>query len=394
MDFRAKSDKISADANKPPGSSQCPVSYFQSSLSSRENTANADGFGSTLDGIDAYPTLVSDGPQTPLNQILLPATEKLKYAAARQTEYTPFPTSPGSSDWLPSFSPQNAFLLRTYETGIESWMDVFNCSQSYQQGVLQSVLQLPLLLNSTCALAAGQLSRITGPRTWAPVAEHYYRESLSVLRSSLNNSTVNTGHALVAAILPSCYELMAFPGPNYHRHFRGVKSFVEALEARKSHELGMSEDAGSHSMAQAGPAQTEAAGEDLYCHNALRLCGEVVHFIFGITDKTPRGKKWVNQWSALHSDWNEWVQGYPNTLSGNVSILSPSQQDPDRRHDPDTGAMDPEPQIHHAENVIDIALSNMPDGVLITTVQPVFHATRHVRKAVRRDETILLLQDV
>ncbi|EXJ69276.1 uncharacterized protein A1O5_07312 [Cladophialophora psammophila CBS 110553] len=159
--------------------------------------------------------------------------------------------------------------------------------------------------------------------------------------------------------------------------------------------------------------------------DTLRLCGEVVHFIFGATEEAPRGKKSVNQWSALHSDWNEWVHGYPNTLSGRdyedqqsrrrywfprssfaaamcfyhvcqIFLFShPPNKTPTAATTQTSGAMDPETQIqHHAKNIIDIALSNMPDGVLVTMVQPVFHSARHVHDAVRRDEAILLLRDI
>ncbi|KIW31688.1 uncharacterized protein PV07_03293 [Cladophialophora immunda] len=380
------------------------------------------------------------GP-TALDEILLPADDKLKYVTPKWIEFHSL-TQGFSSPPAPSISPRTAFLLRTYETGIGPWMDVFDCSLSYQQGLLQLVPQSPLLLNSTCALAARQLSLITDPHTWTPVAEHHYGESLSMLRSTLETATMNAEHALVATILLSSYELLAFPGLNYHRHFRGAKSFVEALEAYKSpnrmtrasfwiyarHEVGQALNLERSPMQnptrwpKQDLLQAENIGEDVYCNDALRLCAEVIHLIFG-SEPTRRGKKWVNDWSCLHEEWDSWIRNAPKIFFGQEYI----DQDSRRRYwfprssfasalcfyhvsqvflltnrpktvqkvAEQTSGLNLEQQIEqHAQTVIDIALSDMPDGVQVVMFQPVFHAAKHVHDVTRRAEAITLLADI
>ncbi|OAP60976.1 hypothetical protein AYL99_05980 [Fonsecaea erecta] len=413
---------------------QEPSSLYSESLNvSRDNTA-ADTRGNSL--------ACNPAPwgTTALDEILLPASDKLKFVSAKQTEL-PVPSA-GLPLLAASITPRTAFLLRTYETGIATWMDVFDCSLSYQQGLLQLVPQSPLLLNSTCALAARQLSLITDPQTWTPVAEQHYGESLSMLRSTLEKASMNAEHALVATILLSSYELLAFPGLNYHRHFRGAKSFVEALEAYKSpkrmtrasfwiyarHEVGQALNLERPPMLDPTrwPKQdllhTENVGEDVYCNDALRLCAEVIHLIFG-SQPLRRGKKWVNQWSCLHEEWESWIQEAPKILLGQEYLDRASR----RRywfprscfasalcfyhvcqvflltHRPQalpttsrqTSGVVLEQQIQqHAQTVIDVALSDMPDGVQVVMMQPVFHAAKHVQDVTRRNEAIILLTDI
>lgn len=216
-------------------------------------------------------------------------------------------------------------------------MDVFDSSLSYQQGVLNLVSSSPLLLSSTCALAARQLDLISSARSWTAVAERFYGESLRLLRSSLDSSVLNLEHALVATILLSSYELLAFPGDDYHRHFRGAKSFVELLEAYNSleqmtrasfwiyarHEVGEAMNLEQPTMQdpllwpKPDVGSTSAADVDAYCNDALRLCGKVIYLTYS-TNRNRRGKKWAKQWLDLRLDWSDWLHGCPQVLFGSV----------------------------------------------------------------------------
>jgi hypothetical protein len=342
-----------------------------------------------------------------------------------------------------SLSSRTAFLLRTYENGIGTWMDVFDSSMSYQRGLLQLLPQSPLLLNSTCALAARQLSLIGDAQIWTSVAEMHYGESLSMLRSSIERSTANDEHALIASILLSSYELLAFPGQDYHRHFRGAKSFVEALGARHSakrmirasfwiyarHEVGQAMNLEAMLMQDpiTWPKMDSLAlgdvGEDAYCNDALRLCAEVVHFVFGANSRKMQAKRWARQWLSLRVEWKNWHRDCPKDLFGmeyvdpgsrrrywfprsslasalcfyhvsQIFLLSRLPQIPLLRTD-SSSVFDAANSVQdHVETLIDIALSDMPDSVQVTMVQPLFHAARHVRDITRRAEAITLLEDI
>jgi hypothetical protein len=409
---------------------------------------------STRPETNAGPTIseITSGSSLPgLGHILLPATEKLNLAVTQQQTASSTETSKPQDVLL--IDSTSAYLLRTYETGIGRWMDVFDCSLSYQEGLLNCVSSSSLLLNSTCALAARQLSLIASAPTWMPLAERYYGNSLGLLRSSLDDpGGMNSAHAMVATILLSSYELMAFPGRNYHRHFRGARCLVEALRAHESterltrasfwiyarHEVAEAMNLESPTMQDpkiwpkadfSDDAATGLAREDVYCNDCLRLCGEVVHFIFAPEDTTTttttttttrRGRKWAKEWSGLRRDLDEWIRALPRHLAGSEYV------DHGRRRywfprAPIAGAMcyhhvsqiflllhhpkairsttdrraDREEQIQrHAEELIDIALSDMPDSVLIPMVPTLFHAARWVKDSVRREEAIVLLDRI
>lgn len=318
-------------------------------------------------------------------------------------------------------------------------MDVFDCSLSYQQGLLPLVSSSPLLLNSTCALAARQLSLISCAQTWTPVAERYYGNSLSLLRSSLNDPTMDAENAMIATILLSSYELLAFPGHNYHRHFRGAKSLVEALRAHQSskqlirasfwiyarHEISEALNIERSTMQdpklwpKADFSKATIASEDIYCNDALRLCGGVIFLIFGSQDKR-QGGKWAKEWSDAYRDLDDWISASPKVLFGNEYIDNGSRRYWFSRpafggamcvyhvsqillflHCPKAVPLtmdqiiDTEERIqYHAKQLIDIALSNVPGSVLVMMVQPLFHAARWVDDSVRREQAIVLLEHI
>ncbi|KAJ9660059.1 hypothetical protein H2198_002756 [Neophaeococcomyces mojaviensis] len=244
---------------------------------------------------------------------------------------------------------------------------------------------------------------------------------------------------MVATILLSSYELLAFPGSNYRRHFKGAKSLVEALGAHQSsdrmtrvsfwiyvrHEVGEAMNIECKTMQdpkiwpKALLSETPIANEDIYCNDALRLCGEVVCFIFG-SDVRRQGKKWAKEWSGLQQDLDDWLRESPKVLAGNEYMDNGSRRFWFPRfafasalcyyhvsrvflflHQPRATLQTPDQPInadekvqYHARELIDIALSGMPDSVLVTMVQPMYHAARWVNDPSRREEVIALLEQI
>ncbi|KAL1855996.1 hypothetical protein Plec18170_003863 [Paecilomyces lecythidis] len=242
---------------------------------------------------------------------------------------------------LASINAETVYLLNTYQKGIGTWMDVFDSTLSYEDVLLSLVPSNPLLLNSTCALAARQLS-LTSPsppsQDWTCIAERYYGESLHLLLKTLNDRSDPEvmERAMVATILLSSYELLAFPGHDYQRHFKGAKSLVEALSAHKSssrltrasfwiyahHEVGEALNLGCPTMQdpklwpKLDMENLDPTHADHWCNDVLRICGETICFVFG-EDKVKRnGKRRGKEWRALQTELDQWYQTCPSELKG------------------------------------------------------------------------------
>jgi hypothetical protein len=249
---------------------------------------------------------------------------------------------------------------------------------------------------------------------------------------------VDPEHDMVASILLSSYELLKSPGHhNYHQHFRGAKSLVEALHAYDSpnrltrasfwiyarHEVGQAMNLECPTMLdpklwpKADFSNDKIDYVDSACNDVLRISCEVIHFIFGSSDKK-KGRRWMKEWLCLHLDLDEWLHRAPDILTGkeycdhelrrfwfprpafasamcfyHVSkmFLALSSPKPMPATVGQARGTDEEIQ-HHAKQIIDIALSDLPDSVLVTMVQTMFHAARHVHDPTRRSTVISRLE--
>ncbi|KAF9639027.1 putative benzoate 4-monooxygenase cytochrome p450 protein [Lasiodiplodia theobromae] len=149
-------------------------------------------------------------------------------------------------------------LLRIYQHGIGTWMDVMDHSHRYQRAVLRLALSSPLILHALCALAAKQMSLVSPhrhhyhaspsaaaaappPSLWEPLAARYYGESLRLLIAALAEDTTGSTEdsqgtrkkrrreeTLTATILLGSYELLAAPSADYARHLRGAQTLIRA----------------------------------------------------------------------------------------------------------------------------------------------------------------------
>ncbi|KAK5070405.1 hypothetical protein LTR64_000076 [Lithohypha guttulata] len=381
---------------------------------------------------------------SPLSSLSMPVLDQILFDATKEFNIDRRKPVEGAGEkgkpQLTLIDREAAFLLRTYQQGIGVWMDVFDSSLSYQHGLLTLVASSPLLLYSTCALAARQLSLISCAQTWTSVAEKYYGNSLSLLRLELADPAMNPQQTMVASILLSSYELLKSPNhDNYHQHFRGAKSLVEALRAYNSknrlmmasfwiyarHEVGEAMNQERPVMLKPAlwprpdDSNTRISDADVLCNDVLRVCCEVIDFIFGSSDNG-RGRKWVKEWLGLHSDLEGWLDRVPCALNGieyghhesrrfwfarpafasamcfyHVSKLFLALHAP-----PSTKAALKHPrnfseQIqNHAQQIIDIALSDSPESVLVTLVQPMFHAAKHIHDLKRREEAVQRLEQI
>lgn len=231
-------------------------------------------------------------------------------------------------------TPEIVHLLRVYDKGIATWMDVFDSESTYQRRLLCMAPSSPLLLNAICALAARQLSLIESPRTWKPVAEHYYGQAVHLLARLLSVFPSEMELALVGTILLSSYELLAFPGFDYQRHFKGAHTIVDSLQAHNSasclarasfwiyarHEVAEALNRNSPTLHDPSlwPKFNLSAAkpvEDTFCIDVLRLTAEAVCIVFGKTSRS-RTKRRKRDLSALQSELRTWLYWCPKQWKG------------------------------------------------------------------------------
>lgn len=124
-----------------------------------------------------------------------------------------------------TLTPQMARLLAVYQTGVGTWMDIFDHTDSYQREVPRRCMISPLLLNSVCAFTAKHLSLLPSGDIWEAAASHYYGESLHRLIQHLN-SPLSQADALTATILLCSYEVIASPGQEHRKHLYGAMMLI------------------------------------------------------------------------------------------------------------------------------------------------------------------------
>ncbi|PLB50810.1 hypothetical protein P170DRAFT_474364 [Aspergillus steynii IBT 23096] len=117
-------------------------------------------------------------------------------------------------------------LLRLYQNGIGAWMDIFDCSHTYQNEVVMYSLSSPLLMHAVCALSARQMSLIDNKFLWEPVSSRFYGESLSLLIKELTEQSTDSELVLAGTILLGSYELLTQPGIDYQRHLYGAHTLI------------------------------------------------------------------------------------------------------------------------------------------------------------------------
>ncbi|KAK0618676.1 Benzoate 4-monooxygenase, partial [Lasiodiplodia hormozganensis] len=285
----------------------------------------------------------------------------------------PWPSTTPSSPTAAVATKQNddcttTTLLRIYQHGIGTWMDVMDHSHRYQRAVLRLALSSPLILHALCALAAKQMSLVSSsaaaaagppPSLWEPLAARYYGESLRLLIAALAEDTTGATEGsdggrsgggsrgsrgrkerrreetLTATILLGSYELLAAPSADYARHLRGAQTLIRAggIDFGSASAL---EDAGlwvfvrqDVAMAVAGRRGllwevgrwgemrwdsedgSEDMEEDWWGKKVLWLLARVVECVFG--DTGGRGEEPVE---GLVRELGEWYEGLPGSFEG------------------------------------------------------------------------------
>ena len=234
-------------------------------------------------------------------------------------------------------NPETTQLLQAYQNGIGIWMDLFDHDATYQLKLLRLIPESPLLLHSVCALAAQQLSLISSLSQWTAAAELHYGQSLSLLRLNLAQKKPPPEITLATTVLLASYELLAFPGEDYARHFQGTRSLIESFSAHKAdsglllasfwiyarHDVGtaLCNEVPTTFDPDLWPILDHAQGlsegsEDLLGNEMLRLVAKVLCLVHGDREKAKQ-RHFLRRWNSVNNEIDHW---YSNRTSGLTAL--------------------------------------------------------------------------
>lgn len=117
-------------------------------------------------------------------------------------------------------------LLREFQTGVGSWVGVFDDQFQIERFLPKLALKSGLLLNAICAVTAKQMSGTSDGQVWSSAAVHYYGEALRHLIQTLGTPGYVPEQALVGTMLLSSYELLDSPGLDHWRHVCGALTLI------------------------------------------------------------------------------------------------------------------------------------------------------------------------
>ncbi|OAA81639.1 hypothetical protein LEL_01184 [Akanthomyces lecanii RCEF 1005] len=138
------------------------------------------------------------------------------------------PMSPSPTDSQPSgtsmpLTSEIVHLLTTYQTGVATWMDLFDRECTYQREVLRRCTTSELLVYSVCAFTAKHLSLLPSGEVWANPAGRYYSKALQILISCIGNrAAAHQEDTLTSTMLLSSYEMIASQEEEHSHHFYGA----------------------------------------------------------------------------------------------------------------------------------------------------------------------------
>lgn len=228
---------------------------------------------------------------------------------------------------------ETAELLRIYQQGIGTWMDILDHSLTFQREVLRCALSSPLLLHAICALSAKQMSLTEDESRWEPIASQHYGESLGLLIRGLTLEETSRDIILSATIFLCSYELLTLPGTDYQRHLFGGRTLIEAagnaefnisnldrasfwIYARQDVSLALIHECPTLIPPREWPAlpPTNDKQEDNLAKRILWLLARVIEFKFTrCNDTSPRTLEGL---ISTISEMDAWWEGVPSYARG------------------------------------------------------------------------------
>ncbi|KAI0128328.1 C6 zinc finger domain protein [Xylariales sp. AK1849] len=327
------------------------------------------------------------------------------------------------------FNAEIAHLMAIFQTGVATWMDVFDHSCAYQREVPRRCLTSELLMRSVCAFTAKHMSLLPGGSIWAAAAAGYYGDSLRLLIRYLNSDSPQED-ALTATMLLCSYEMIAAQGHEHQRHFygtmvlitsRGVSALSSGMDRANfwiyiRHEITVAlvnevplqiNPSLWNANWREGEVEEDALGNQLLC-----LVGRAIDIAYS---RDPPASM-SSERQAIHEQAAKWSSGLPKSFRG-TQYGEPDNHGFNKIYFAVPAAAtammwyhllhillyaEPTPihpsQIYqvqyHATEIANIALSDVPQSVLSFSPQALFFAAKHISGIGKKTTLWALLDDI
>lgn len=226
-----------------------------------------------------------------------------------------------------------AYLVHVYQSGVATWMDIFDHEAHYQRTVTRRVLISELLLQCVCAFTAKNLSLLESGEIWTAAATQYYGKSLRMLIDLLGSSAPQDD-ALTAIMLLSSYEMITTDGPEYWQHYSGTMVMIrtQGIDARSvgldranfwiyiRHEIVIA--LVNESPLKFGPREWNVEwlegeqNEDVLGNKLLWLLGRAIDLVFAKDPITGDPIVTTIERRNLLRDTEQWYTGLPGSSYG------------------------------------------------------------------------------
>lgn len=214
-------------------------------------------------------------------------------------------------------------LLRKYQSGIGTWMDIFDHHRFYEIEVVRRATSSALLLHSLCALTARQTEIVTRSDCAYGAASTYYVKSLRLLIAALADPQACKEDILTATILLSSYEVLSAPGTEHRKHLYGAMALCRSHGSNAAiHPLGRASfwifarqdvslalinecptalDPKSWGM----PRDQVPESEDLMGNRTIWIMVLVIAIVFGAAEDKSEILTGYEQLTSLLNDWHQ-----------------------------------------------------------------------------------------
>ncbi|KAF2098574.1 hypothetical protein NA57DRAFT_75813 [Rhizodiscina lignyota] len=332
---------------------------------------------------------------------------------------------------------ETAELLRVYQTGIATWMDIFDHRLCYQRDVPRRAIFSLLIRQSICALSAKQISLLKGGSVHGSVAAARYGDSLRLLLAAFAEPQSNQEDILTATILLSSYELLAAPGLDHRKHIHGATTLIKSqkidsqcqginkatfqIYVRQDIAVALMNECPTNLSPQewnvtwpSGEVEDEARGNHI-----LWLCSRAINLIYTADISTRTSLTYFSNVAEVSREVEEWFNQLPSESKGltcgqaswegfvdiwfpvsaaaaamatyhEIKLLLLAEQK--RRPLPEDENYD-EIQ-YHANQIGSIALSQISDGALVQIVQPLYYAAKYIDGRAKKARIWMVLNDI
>ncbi|KAF1988452.1 hypothetical protein K402DRAFT_391684 [Aulographum hederae CBS 113979] len=338
----------------------------------------------------------------------------------------PLPAGATASDTVDILDQETVELLRAFQGGIATWMDLFDHSMSYQREGSRLALRSTLIRESICSISSKQLELVGNRSLWAPVAARRYGKSLRLLIDACADGDADQQEVLMATILLCSVELLAAPESDHKRHLFGAATLVKSrkidasstgldrasfwLYARLDLAMGlMNECPTVLSSDDWNASWTEhESNEDNLGNHMLWLCSRIVNFVFG-THPSASERENGDAWRRLMEAVDAWFERIPAVCMGSsygvqdqfgfeewwfpvpaaaaaiatyheAKLLLPAEHRQRTKFEvPFPGHGDPDSRVQdHASKIGSIGISKSPDAALVQAVQLLYFAAKYI----------------